>query len=66
MSIDSNAPVELWTVAEVAERLKISIFGVRRLQRSRKLPFVKVGGSVRFFQSDVVAFLRKCRLDAID
>jgi excisionase family DNA binding protein len=66
MSIDSNAPIELLTVAEVAEQLKISISGVRRLQQARKLPFIKVGGSVRFFQSDVVAFLRKRRLDAID
>jgi excisionase family DNA binding protein len=66
MSIESNAPIELLTVAEVAEQLKISISGVRRLQQARKLPFIKVGGSVRFFQSDVVAFLRKRRLDAID
>ena len=66
MSNDSNSPIELFTIAEVADQLKISISGVRRLQHARKLPFVKVGGSVRFFKSDVVAFLRKRRLEAID
>src|ERR1700732_110907 len=66
MSNDSNSPIELLTIAEVAEQLKISISGVRRLQHARRLPFVKVGGSVRFFQSDVVAFLRKRRLDAVE
>ena len=66
MSIDSNSPIELLTVAEVADKLRISISGVRRLQHARKLPFVKVGGSIRFFKSDVVAFLRKRRLEAIE
>jgi excisionase family DNA binding protein len=66
MSIDSNAPIDLWTIADVADWLKISISGVRRLQHARKIPFVKVGGSIRFFKSDVVTFLRKRRLEAID
>jgi excisionase family DNA binding protein len=66
MSINSNGPIELWSIAEVAEQLKISVSGVRRLQHARKLPFVKVGGSVRFCKSDILAFLRKRRLEAID
>ena len=66
MSIESDAPIELWTVAELADYLKISITGVRRLQRARELPFIKVGGSVRFFKSDVVSFLSNHRREAID
>jgi excisionase family DNA binding protein len=66
MSIDFNAPIELWTIAEVADQLKISTSGVRRLQHTGKIPFIKVGGSIRFFRSDVVAFLHEHRLEAID
>jgi excisionase family DNA binding protein len=66
MSNEANSPIELLTVAEVADQLKISISGVRRLQHARKVPFIKVGGSVRFFKSDVVSFLRKHRLDTLD
>jgi excisionase family DNA binding protein len=66
MSNEANSPIELLTVVEVADLLKISISGVRRLQQARKLPFVKIGGSVRFFKSDVIAYLRKRRLETID
>ena len=57
MSIDPNSNAELLTVAEVAEQLKISVSGVRRLQQARQLPFIKVGGSIRFFKSDIFAYL---------
>jgi excisionase family DNA binding protein len=66
MSNDFNSPIELFTIAEVADQLKISISGVRRLQHARKLPFVKVGGSVRFFKSDIVSYLREHRWGVID
>jgi excisionase family DNA binding protein len=65
MSIDPNSNVELLTVAEVAEQLKISVSGVRRLQQTRQLPFIKVGGSVRFFKSDIFAYLKKQRVGSI-
>lgn len=64
-SSDSNLPAELLTISEVARCLKISTSGVRRLQQARKLPFIKIGGSVRFVKSDLVAYLEKMRVDAL-
>lgn len=56
---------ELVTIAEVAKLLRISETGVRRLQNGRHLPFVKVGGSVRFLQSDIESYITKRRVAAI-
>lgn len=57
---------ELLTIQEVARLLRISVAGVRRLQSARHLPFLKIGGSVRFDKSDVVAYLAGQRVEAID
>ena len=66
MSVNSDSFIELLTIAEVAKVLKISASGVRRLQQGRHLPFVKVGGNVRFFKSDIMSYLEKRRVDSID
>lgn len=55
----------LLTISEVADFLKISSSGVRRLQQQRDIPFVKVGGSVRFLKEDILAYLRKQRVNSI-
>lgn len=57
--------IELLTIKEVAELLKISQMSVRRLQQGRHLPFIKVGGSIRFAKSDIVEYLKKQRIDSI-
>jgi excisionase family DNA binding protein len=56
---------EILTVADAANFLKISRTSVRRLQQRRAVPFIKVGGSVRFAKSDLRAFLVKRRVEAI-
>ncbi len=62
----SGSPLaELLTVAETAEFLRISKSGVRRLQQKRQLPFIKVGGSVRFAKSDLLTYLEKQRVEPI-
>jgi excisionase family DNA binding protein len=61
-----SADFEMLTVAQVAELLKISVPSVRRLQQRRLIPYFKVGGSVRFFMSDIAIFLQKRRVDAAD
>ena len=58
--------LELLTINEVAEFLKVSPTSVRRLQQGRQLPFIKVGGSVRFDKSDIINFLKKQRVEAIN
>ncbi len=60
MEIDS-----LLTIKDVAMLLKISATSVRRLQQGRHLPFIKVGGSIRFDQRDVIEYLKKARVDSI-
>jgi excisionase family DNA binding protein len=61
-----SADFKLLTITEVAEMLKISVPSVRRLQQRRLIPYFKVGGSVRFFMSDIAAYLTKSRVDAAD
>jgi excisionase family DNA binding protein len=64
MSSGPNSTIELLTITEVAEVLKISATGVRRLQQARQLPFIKVGGSVRFFKRDIIVYLEKQRVES--
>ena len=62
-SLDSA--VKLLTISEVAEFLKISASGVRRLQQQRQIPFIKVGGGIRFAEGDLVTYLEKQRVESI-
>jgi excisionase family DNA binding protein len=61
----NDEPIELMTIQEVAELLRVSASSVRRLQQGRHLPFIKVGGSVRFAKDDILDFLKKQRVEAI-
>ena len=65
-SIESDPAFQLLTISEVASVLKISQSGVRRLQQQRCIPFLKVGGSVRFAKSDIVAYLARIRVETIE
>jgi excisionase family DNA binding protein len=56
----------LLTISEVAEILKVSATTVRRLQQQRYIPFLKVGGSVRFLKQDVVSYLEQQRVEVIE
>jgi excisionase family DNA binding protein len=66
MSINSSPLFELLTIVEAAQLMKVSVTSVRRLQRARRLPFTKVGGSVRFFKEDILYYLTERRLDSIE
>ncbi|QAU42208.1 helix-turn-helix domain-containing protein [Bradyrhizobium guangdongense] len=66
MSIDITSRLELLTVVDVAKILRISIATVRRLQQQRRIPFLKVGGRVRFIRRDVDAYLQNRRVPSID
>lgn len=61
----SIGSIELLTIAETADFLKISVSSMRRLQSERHVPFLKVGGGIRFLKSDILAFLTKRRVEAI-
>jgi excisionase family DNA binding protein len=61
-NMPSGAAFELLTPQEVADLLKISLTGVRRLQGSRLIPFIKIGGSIRFSKSDILSYLMNQRV----
>lgn len=65
MSSNERDQIELLTIKEVAKLLTVSMSSVRRLQQGRRLPFIKVGGSVRFTKDDILDFLKKQRVEAI-
>src|SRR5579863_6154444 len=60
-----TASIELLTAAELAKALKISLSSVRRLQEQRRIPFIKVGGRIRFSKADVANYLEQARVKAI-
>jgi len=66
MSNEADASLALFTIADVAELLKVSVRTVRRLQQQRKIPFIKVGGAVRFARSDIASYLEKRHVGPID
>ena len=65
MSIDADLIARLLTIPDVAALLKVSIATVRRLQQQRKLPFVKIGGSIRFERGDIASYVAARRVRAI-
>ena len=50
---------------DVAEFLGISKSTLYLMVETRKLPFYKIGGSLRFKMSDVEEFLKKLRVEPI-
>jgi len=60
-----NSDIELLTIKDVSDLLKVSQVSVRRLQQGRHLPFLKIGGSVRFSKKDIVEYLKKVRVESI-
>lgn len=66
MSTETRPELELLTIAEVAEFLKLSIPTIRRLQQQRHIAFVKVGGRIRFTKSDIMSYMEKRRVNSVD
>lgn len=65
MSADSSSAIELLTLSEVAELLKVSDSSVRRLLHGRRIPFLKVGGSIRLSKEDLHSYLQSQRVESI-
>ena len=47
----------LLTVQEVAEMLKISVSTLYRWVNKREIPFVKLGGKLRFNEDEIKTFI---------
>jgi len=65
MPSSSNPTTELLTPDQLAKKLRISKAGVHRLIYTRQIPFHKVMRSIRFDESDVLAYLQQNRIEAI-
>src|SRR3989344_5298107 len=66
ISNDLHPAIDLLTITQAAELLKDSVTSVSRLQQGRRIPFIKVGGSVRLVMSYIVSYLGKHRVESID
>lgn len=55
----------LLTLREVAALLQVSRTSVYRLMAVRKIPFIKVGGAIRFSRGDVESYLSDGRITPI-
>jgi excisionase family DNA binding protein len=63
VSEDVKTPVQdsdLWTTREVAQHLRVSLKTVFNL-RKKGLPFVQLGGAVRFVPQEIRDYLVKSR-----
>jgi excisionase family DNA binding protein len=52
---------QLWTTPEVAKYLCISLKTVFELRKRRGLPYVKLGGAVRFVPQEIKVYLINSR-----
>ncbi|MGY4197848.1 helix-turn-helix domain-containing protein [Bradyrhizobium sp. USDA 4520] len=65
METNDKEKIELLTAKEVAKLLQLSESKVRDLQSTRHLPFIKVGGAVRFEKRDIVEYLKRRKVAAM-
>jgi excisionase family DNA binding protein len=56
---------EVLTVEQAAERINMSVRYVRRLVAERRIPFHKLGRSVRIMASDLDAYVQAGRVEPI-
>ena len=54
------------TPDDLAGYLRISKTGVYRLVEKRRIPFFRVGGSLRFAKSDVLSYLDGNRFESVN
>ena len=65
MTADLNTLPNMFTPDDLARYFRISKTGVYRLVEKRQIPFYRVGGSLRFAKSDVLAYLGGNRIESV-
>ncbi|MEK7103177.1 MAG: helix-turn-helix domain-containing protein [Patescibacteria group bacterium] len=55
---------QLLTIKEVALILNCSIPSIRRYVQSRTIPFYKIGGAIRFSQTEMEQYIAQQRVSA--
>jgi excisionase family DNA binding protein len=59
MDIETEDEFQLLTVRDVAKMLRLSESKIRDMQQAGRLPYMKIGGSVRFDQLDMLEYLKQ-------
>ncbi|MCL2007420.1 MAG: helix-turn-helix domain-containing protein [Treponema sp.] len=56
--------MNLLDIREASERIRISVCGLRRLIKARKISFRKIGKKFFFAEADIEEFLSRCLVQA--
>jgi excisionase family DNA binding protein len=65
MKTDSNTILKLYKIDEVARLFGISKTTMYRLVDSRKIPFFKIKGNIRFSEDDLLSYLDVNRIESV-
>ena len=57
---------EIYNKTDAARELKISVETINRNLKNGKLPYRKIGASVRFTENDLATFLERCAVSALN
>lgn len=57
-----NAKIHCLTKEQVARAIGISISYINKLISSGKIPYIKIGRSIRFLEADIQLWLQKRRM----
>jgi excisionase family DNA binding protein len=60
-TMPTNSVPQLLTIEQLAEQLTTSIRHIRRLIAERRVPYVKVGGLIRFDPAEITTWLDASR-----
>jgi len=66
MTTGLNTIVKLYTINQVAEVLAVSKITVYRLVETRKIPFYKIKGCIRFTEKDIFDYLNQSRIESVE
>jgi len=55
---------ELFTIREVAEKLKISVSSMYRLVETGRFPHIKLGSNIRFKKDHIAVFIAETQKEA--
>lgn len=66
MTTGLNTIVKLYTINQVAEILAVSKITIYRLVETRKIPFYKIKGCIRFAEKDIFSYLDQSRIESVE
>lgn len=65
MTTEFNTIQKLYNTDEIADILSVSKITIYRLVESKKIPFYKIKGCIRFTENDILKYLDKQRIEPV-